>query len=268
MIWAILGAVGIIAGLLAGMFGVGGGVVLVPAFKYVFQEMTKTHAMHLAIATSSACIVLTTVAAAYAHHRRGSVNWRFGVYLLPGIIIGAAAGARVAVHLSGWVLAAIFAAFEFYFATVSLFPKPVQETTTSPSMLRMTPVALMIGMLASFVGIGGGSLMVPVMLRSGIPFVSAVGTSSAIGFILAAATSVGYATEGHNLGLPAPSLGFIYLPALLAVGLFSLLAAPMGVRLVHGIPERYGRWFFAALLYAVAVDMCADVYQHFAASHA
>jgi uncharacterized membrane protein YfcA len=141
----------------------------------------------------------------------------------------------------------------------------MKETTALPSMLRMTPISLMIGMLASFVGIGGGSLMVPIMVRYGLPFVSAVGTSSAIGVLLASATSIGYATEGHGLGLPSPSLGFIYIPALLGAGLFSLLAAPFGVRLIHGIPERYGRWFFAALLYLVALDMGMDVYHHFIA---
>jgi uncharacterized membrane protein YfcA len=255
--------------MLAGMFGVGGGVVLVPALHYVFQAWAPRVSMHLAVATSSACVVLTTMASAAAHQRRGSVNWQLGALLLPGIVVGAAAGSAIAIHLPGWSLAGLFALFELYFATTSLLHKPGLVLASAPSLTGMASIGALIGMLASFVGIGGGSLTVPVLLRRGASFVKAAGTSSVIGMVLALTSSVGYALGGHGVALPHPSLGFIYLPALLATGLCSLLTAPLGVRLVHTLPERYGRWLFAAHLYAVALDMGREACQsmHFPLFH-
>lgn len=263
--WLVFAALGATAGLLAGMFGIGGGVVLVPVFHYLFKDMAPGYSMHLAVATSSACIVLSTIASVLTHHQKGAVKWKSVLYFLPGIVVGAGAGSVVASHFPGWILTAIFAVFELYFATDVLFSNPRQQPSTSSdfSFLRIFPVALLIGMLSAFVGIGGGSLMVPVLMRYGEPFVRAIGTSSALGLAISAASALGYAFAGQGIALPSPRLGFIYLPAFLGAGVFALLAAPFGARLVHAIPAKQGRRLFACLLYLVGFDMLRELAGHF-----
>jgi len=249
---------GACTGVLSGLLGIGGGLVIVPVLVFVFTSagLPAQYVMQMALGTSLATIIFTSVSSARAHHRFQSVNWRLVQRISPGIVAGTLLGAWFAGQMHTAPLKLVFVVFAFVVSAQMLLdirPKPSRQL---PGAWVVTEIGGVIGFLSSLVGIGGGSLSVPFMVFCNVPVRNAVGTSAAIGLPIALAGTVGYALAGWSVGsLPQWSVGFIYLPALLGVSLASVLTAPLGARLAHCLPVPRLKKLFALLLFVLGVKM-------------
>ena len=261
MTWVLvlqLAALGAFAGFLAGLLGIGGGMLMVPFMTMLFtaQGFPSELIVKMAVATSLATICFTSISSVRAHHARGAVRWNVVKLLAPGIVIGSLLGAQVAKAMPARTLALFFAVFVGFSATQMLLdrkPKPTRELPQGASMLGAGGV---IGVLSSLVGAGGGFISVPFMTWCNVPVHQAVATSAALGFPIALAGTVGYVVAGWSLpNIPAGALGFISLPALAAVAAASVMTAPVGARVAHGMDVRSLKRVFALLLYALASYM-------------
>lgn len=251
-------AVGLIAGVLAGLLGVGGGVVIVPmlVFCFVQQGVQAEVIMHLALGTSLASIIFTSISSFMSHHKHGAVEWVIVKRIVPGILIGTFLGTFVASRLSTGFLKAFFCFFLYAVATQMLLNKKPKATRELPEIGGMFGVGSVIGVVSALVGIGGGSLSVPFMIWCNVPAHRAIGTSAAIGFPIAVAGALGYMINNlHGVGLPEHSIGFVYLPALAAIVCTSVLTAPLGAKLAHSLPVDKLKRTFALFLYAVATKL-------------
>lgn len=250
--------IGALAGVMAGLLGVGGGLIIVPTIAWTFhtQHVTGDIIMHLAIGTSLATIMITSIASVYAHHLHGAVLWPVFWRLAPGIVVGALLGAAVADALHSDTLQVVFGIFVLVMAAHMAFgarPSPHRELPGVPAMLAVGGV---IGLISGIVGIGGGSMTVPFLSWCNIKMGNAVATSAACGFPIALGGTTGYVVLGwHQPGLPAWSAGHVYLPALAGVALISMLSAPLGARLAHRLPSTALRRVFAVFLAVVGVKM-------------
>ncbi len=254
--------VGAVAGVLAGLLGIGGGLVIVPMLVYVFgldgipQELT----MHLALATSMASIMFTSVSSFMAHHKRGAVHWLVVRRIVVGILIGTFLGSCFASGLSTKALKIFFVIFLYFVSIQLLLNKKPKGSRDLPGPVGMFGVGNVIGIVSSLVGIGGGSLSVPFMLWCNIKVHNAIGTSAAIGLPIAVAGTVGYIFNGwHEPLLPNWSIGYVYLPALFGIAAISILTAPLGVKLAHSLPVDKLKRIFAFLLLVVGTKMVLGV---------
>jgi uncharacterized membrane protein YfcA len=259
MEWIVLYlALGLVTGFVAGLLGVGGGLIMVPVLTWAFlrEGFNPEYNIHLALGTSLATIVFTAIASLRAHHGHGAVDWHVVKRLLPGILIGTLTGALIAVRLSDHGLKLFFTLFLFYAATQMLFgfkPKPSRGLPGGPGM---TAAGGVIGVVSSWVGIGGGTLTIPFLTWCNVRMQAAIGTSSAVGLPIALAGALGYGIAGETArGLPTFSLGFIYLPAFAAIVAMSWLTAPIGARCTHSWPVARLKRVFAGLLYVLGVRM-------------
>lgn len=258
IVWLTYIGLGVVAGLLAGLLGVGGGIVIVPmlVFTFAVQHLPAEHIQHLALGTSLATIVFTSVASLLAHHARGGVNWLVVRRITPGILCGTLAGSIVAARLSGDFLKGFFALFTFFVAWQMLRDSKPHSSRELPGMAGLVGVGGVIGSISSLVGIGGGSMSVPFLLWCNLPARVAIGTSAAIGFPIALSGAVGYLLNGLGVaGLPTYSVGYIYIPALIGIAVTSYLTAPWGARLAHSLPVSRLKKGFALLLIATGAKM-------------
>jgi uncharacterized membrane protein YfcA len=250
--------VGAVVGILAGLFGVGGGMIIVPILIFCLtrQGIPQEFIMHIALGTSMASIMFTSVSSFWAHHRRGAVRWVVVRRIVLGILLGTFLGSCVAARMSNDFLKGFFVIFLYYVAIQMLTnrkPKPSREL---PGQIGMFGVGNVIGVVSSLVGIGGGALSVPFMIWCNLGVHEAIGTSAAIGFPIAIAGTVGYVFNGMQVpGLPDYSLGFTYLPALAGIVCASVMTAPLGVRLAHSLPVDRLKRVFAILLVVVGTRM-------------
>ncbi len=248
---------GIIAGFLAGLFGVGGGLIIVPALMYCFflQGFDPSISIHLAIGTSLATIILTSLSSTQAHHAHGAVQWFVVKRMVLGIFIGALLGALLAKNLKADVLKSIFAVFEMFVAFKLLSNvKTKVHTVKLPGNMGLTSAAILISAVSALVGIGGGTLSVPFLRWNGLSIQRAIATSAALGFPIAIAGALSFMWTGAgNLLLPEYSIGFIYLPAFIAVSLASILLAPLGARCAHVLPAEVLQRVFAVGLLVIAL---------------
>ncbi len=257
-------AVGAVAGVLAGLLGVGGGLVIVPMLVFCFTRLNLPAAsiMHLALGTSMASIMFTSVSSFWSHHKRGAVAWEAVRRIVPGILAGTFCGTFIASSLSNDWLKGFFALFLAYVAVQMLRdakPKPSREL---PGMLGMFGVGSVIGLVSSLVGIGGGTLSVPFLMWCNQPGHRAIGTSAAIGFPIAIGGTMGYLVNGwHDPSLPPYALGYVYFPALVCIVAASVLTAPLGVRLAHQLPVGRLKRGFAVLLIIVGVRMALSLWR-------
>jgi uncharacterized membrane protein YfcA len=258
VLWILYPVFGSIAGLIAGLLGVGGGVVIVPMLVFLFtaQGFPAEHIMQLALGTSLGSIMFTSISSFRAHHKRGAVHWDIVKSITPGILIGTFAGSWVAARLSTTFLKGFFVCFLYYVGLQMLLnfkPKPTRQL---PGPVGMSGVGGVIGGVSSLVGIGGGSLSVPFMSWCNVPVHHAIGTSAAIGFPIAIAGTLGYLVNGLGVaGLPAWSLGYLDLPALAGIAMFSMLMAPLGARIAHKLPVLTLKRVFAAFIIIIATRM-------------
>lgn len=249
---------GAAAGVSAGLLGIGGGLIIVPILFFIFsaQPAASTHVMHMALATSLATIVVTSVSSAWAHNKRGAVLWPIVFNLSPGIVIGAWLGAMLASTLASDLLRPIFGVFELMVAIHLLINFKPGTHTTSISGIRSITGGVVIGGISSIVGIGGGTLTVPFLLWHNITIRNAVASSAACGFPIAVAGTAAYVVSGWNIeGLPAYMLGYVNLPAFVLIIITSMITAPAGASLAHQIPERTLRLIFALFLIVLSLKM-------------
>ncbi len=255
-------ALGAVAGLLAGLLGIGGGAVVVPMLVFSFQwlNISPDVAMHMAVGTSLGSIMFTAISSAMAHHRHGGVDWHVFRCIAVGILIGTYSGSFIAARIPGRYLQMFFVVFLYYVATNMLLNKKPSASRTLPGLAGMTGAGMVIGAVSSLVGIGGGTLSVPFLVWHNVDMRRAVGTSAAIGFPIAFAGCLGFITNGWNTpGLPEYALGFVYLPALAGIVAVSMLTAPIGAGIAHKLPIPKLKKFFACFLYVIATKMLLDV---------
>lgn len=250
------------AGTLAGLLGVGGGIVIVPIMSIVLDIIGAPNdtSMHVAVATSMATIVVTSIASTNAHHKRGSVDTSIVKTWAPFIIFGALAGAIIAQWISSDALRILFTLFVFGLgAKLALGASKTQALRSfAPSTQRVG--ALFIGTLSAWMGIGGGSLSVPFMRSQGIDIHRAVGTSAAIGFVIALPAAIGYVISGYsNPNLPVHSLGYLHIPSIAVLLPTTLLFAPLGAKLAHRLPAKTLQLIFATFLLLAGTRMLFKV---------
>ncbi len=252
---------GSVTGFLAGLLGIGGGMLMVPFMTFVLSArgMPAEYVVKMAIATSLATICFTSIASVRAHHQRGAVLWPVAKLLAPGIVLGSLLGAQIAKALPSQALAILFALFVSFSATQMLIdrkPKPSRQLPGTGGMLAAGGV---IGLLASLVGAGGAFVSVPFMTWCNVKIHNAVATSAALGFPIAVAGTLGYVIAGWSLhDMPPGTIGFIYLPALITISIASVITAPFGARSAHAMDVRKLKRVFACLLFGLAAWMVSN----------
>ena len=219
--WIAYIVLGLFAGFVAGLFGVGGGLIIVPVLAMIFtaHHFAESYVMHLALGTALASIIFTSISSLRAHHAHAAVNWKVWREISPGVVIGTLLGTVLAAYLSAFFLKIFFVLFVFYVGTQMLLDIRPKAARALPGLLGMFVVGNGIGVVSSLVGIGGGTLSVPFMTWCNVTLHRAIGTSAAIGLPIAIAGALGYMANGFvvQANLPAHSFGFIYLPALLSI---------------------------------------------------
>ncbi len=253
-------AMGAGAGVLAGLLGIGGGMVMVPFLVMVFDRegVAPEREVQMALATSLTTILFTSLSSVRAHHRRGAVQWRLVRLLAPGIVLGSMLGARVVGYLPGQLLAGIFGVFISWTAFKMLRGGKKADTVatgTLPGPAGLMGAGGMIGVLSALLGAGGGFITVPYLSNRGVPFTQAIATSAACGFPIALAGSVGYMVLGWWQGMPGGGFAYINVQALLTIVPMSMLFAPVGASLAHRLPVARLKQAFSVLLLSLASYM-------------
>ncbi|MDO8419081.1 MAG: sulfite exporter TauE/SafE family protein [Rubrivivax sp.] len=252
-------ALGATAGFLAGLLGIGGGMMLVPVLTLLLSQrgVESGHAVKMAIATSMATILFTSLSSVRAHHRLGAVRWDLVATLAPGIVLGGlTAGAGAFAVLKGQGLALFFAVFIGWSAVRMLRDRPARPGRPLPGRPGQTAVGAAIGFASGLLGAGGAFLSVPFMTWCNVPLRQAVGTSAALGFPIAAASTLGYTLSGWHAPSALPgAVGYFYLPALAVLSLASISLAPLGARTAQRIDVRWLKRLFAVLMLGLAATM-------------
>lgn len=249
---------GAFAGTLAGLLGAGGGLVMVPVLVFIFQGQAihSSVIMHMALGTSLAIIMLTSLSSIRAHHQRSAVLWPVCWRLTPGIVLGAFSGAVVADALPDGILKPVFAIFELLVALQMWFTIKPAAQRNMPDWPGMSLTGWVIGVVSAIVGIGGGTLTVPFLIWCRVSIHNAVATSAACGLPIAVAGTLGFiATGWDEAGLPEMSSGYVYWPAFAAVAITSMLFAPLGARLAHALPADRLKKGFAIFLAMLGIRM-------------
>lgn len=260
--WWIFLLTGTFVGFLAGLLGIGGGLLMVPILIAVFtsNEFATDQVMHLALGTTTAIITLTSLSSLLTHHKHGAVDWWIVRHLTPGIFFGALAGTTLAAQLSSQTLGIIFVIFIYCAATqmwLNLRPQADFSLPNSPGMLA---AGGLIGAVSSLVAIGGGLLTVPFLAACQIKLHQAIGTAAAVGFPVALASALGYAANGllQTQLLPEYTLGYIYLPAFALVALAGVLTAPLGAKAAHAMSTNRLKKIFVGLLYLLGTKLLLE----------
>lgn len=246
---------GACTGFLAGLLGIGGGMLMVPFLVFVLSAtgVSETHLVKMAVATSLATICFTSLSSVRAHHQKGAVLWPVVWVLAPGILVGSLAGANLAVALPAKALTVLFALFVTFSATQMLLNKKPKPGRSLPGSLGMFGMGNLIGALSSMVGAGGAFVSVPFMTWCNVTIHKAVATSAALGFPIALAGTLGYVWAGWGrTDLPAGAFGYLYLPGLISIALGSMLTAPWGARTAHKMDIGPLKKIFAVFLYVMA----------------
>jgi uncharacterized membrane protein YfcA len=256
---ALLAAVGSFAGLLAGLLGVGGGIVLVPAFFFVFTTLGYASAqlMQLCVATSLATIVVTSARSVSSHHRHGAVDWGILRGWAPGIVLGAILGVLVVAQLRTTTLQFIFGGLAFTVGLYMAFSKShwrlAEDMPRGPKRMLLAPI---IGCLSVLVGVGGGSFGVPLMSLHGTPMHRAVATAAGFGLLIAVPSVIGFLLVPLPADIRPPfTVGLVNLAAFVVVICTTMLTAPIGARLAHRLDAAMLRRVFAVFLLLVAANM-------------
>ena len=258
MWWPVYLAMGLGVGVLAGMLGIGGGTMLVTLLVLVFnfQGVSPDRVLHLALGTAMATIIFTSVSSFRAHHKHGSVRWDIVRTAAPGLIVGTLLGTVIADYLSVRYLAVVFVTFVYYSAAQMILdvePKPSRQL---PGRGVMSSVATIVGAICSLVGAAGGIITIPLLTRCNVPLRQAIGTSAAFGLPVAVTATAGYIWSGLGKdALPPHTLGYVFLPALVAVIIGSYVTVPMGARLAHRLPVLTLKRMFGVFLCVLATKM-------------
>jgi len=259
---------GAAAGLLSGLFGVGGGIIIVSILTFLFTRagFPDAHIMHMALGTSLATIVFTSLSSARAHHLKSNVDWGIFRQMAPAVVAGTLLGSLVAAQLHSNWLKWIFSIFMITVALQLLLSPSRKADTTAVPARSISPLVngiagSLIGIVSSLVGIGGGTVTVPYLIHYHVQVRRAIGTSAALGLPIAAAGTLGFVLNGifakhsADIALPAFSAGFVYLPAFAGIAVASMLTAPLGTSLAQRLPISTLKRLFALLLIVVGIKM-------------
>ncbi|MBY0483504.1 sulfite exporter TauE/SafE family protein [Nitrosomonas sp.] len=255
LLYLVLGA---LVGFLAGLLGLGGGGILVPLLASIFtyQGISGDNAIHLALGTSLACMIISSTASIRAHASRGTVVWQVVGGMAPGIILGAFLATQAAVHVNSAYIAMFFALFMALVAGQMFLnwqPKPNSKPAT---FLGLIAAGIGIGSVSALAAVGGGFLAVAYLGYKNVNIKSAIGTSAAIGFPIAITGTAGYMMSGWSITLSDPyTLGFIDVPAFLAIAITSSIAVSYGARCSHSLPEAYLKKIFAVISLLLSIKM-------------
>ena len=261
MDFALIGALLVLGGavgFLAGLLGIGGGMTIVPLLTIVFtqQGFPAEHIVHMAVATATATILFTSIASMREHQRHHAILWPVVAALAPGIIVGSLVGPQIVGGMSTVALSAFYGVFVAAAATNTLLDRKPKPTRELPGKVGLFAVGGGIGLVSSMVGAGGAFLSVPFMTACNIGIRNCVATSAALGLPIAVAGTIGFVVAGlGQSGLPPYTIGYVYVPALLAIVAASVLSAPVGARAAHRWPVRKLKRAFAILLYTLAAYM-------------
>ena len=248
--------IGSIAGLISGLFGLGGGAIIVPLliFSFAARGIPQEIITHLAIGTSLATIIFTALSSIYTHHQKQAIRWDIVKTLAPGILLGGVIGGLFAISLNGILLQLLFGGFLIIAALQLLLYTPTVGGRSLPNTLGMSASGGCIGSVSAVFGIGGGTLTVPLLTFFGVKIHQAVGTAAACGLPIAMAATLAYATAGTDgTVMPQASLGFVFIPALLGIIVASLPCARLGALLAHKVNAQKLRKGFAWVTMALGV---------------
>ena len=256
LLWLGYAGLGIVAGVLAGLFGVGGGTIIVPALLLAFswQSVDPALHMHLAVGTSLASIVMTSVSSTWQHHQQAAVRWPLVWWLVPGLALGVWLGADIAAALSGAQLKRLFGVFALLVALQMGAGWQPAAVRALPGRWVLVCAGGVIGLVSAFFGIGGGALTVPFLVACRVRMQEAVATAAACGFPIALGGALAYVWQGWDVAtLPVHSAGFVYGPAWLGIAVTSIPAARFGARLAHRWDPLKLKRAFALFLLLVGV---------------
>ena len=265
-VWVLLGlaCLGAVSGFLAGLFGIGGGMMMVPVLILLFSHrgLAPDYVLKMAVATSLATILFTSISSLRAHNRRGAVRWDIVWRFAPGILIGSLIGPQIAKVLPGRIMASVFALFVAYSALQMFLDRKPSPSRHLPGAFGLALVGILIGILSALVGAGGGFASIPFMVWCNVVIHQAVGTSAALGLPIAAAGAIGYIYAGRDLvGAPWGALGYLYLPALIPIALASVTTARFGAAAAHRLNVKQLKKAFALLLLLLAAFMVSKAVQ-------
>jgi uncharacterized membrane protein YfcA len=261
--WLGYAAVGAAAGFFAGLLGIGGGAIMVPLLVMLFeaQGLPKAHILHLAVGSGMASILFTSLSSMRAHAARGAVRWDLALALTPGILAGGLLGSAITAWISTKVFAALFTVVVFFAATNILIDRKPKPSRALPGVLGSMLVGVVISFFSTLAALGGAFLTIPFALYCNVPLLQAIGTAAIVGFPIALAGGIGFVVSGWgHSGLPAHSVGYVYLPAVLGITLASVLTAPIGAATAHRLPTRRLKQVFAALMYILAAKMLVSLW--------
>lgn len=257
--WFSYLCLGAVVGFFAGLLGIGGGLIMVPVLSFLFsaQNFSPDRILHLALGTSMAAIIFTSVSSMRVHHIKGAVNWHIVKNFSPGIILGTLCGATLANSLSGKFLSIFIVLFIYYAAIQLMFNKSVKPNRQLPGKIGMCMVGGFIGGVSSLVAIGGGILTVPFLSACNVRLQHAIGTAAAIGFPIAVVGTIGYIINGMTQPgvLPEYSIGYVYLPALTGIVLCSTIVASIGAKVTHTTQTKTIKKIFVLLMLLLATKM-------------
>lgn len=258
---------GAFAGILAGLFGIGGGMIIVPALIYIFtkQGLPEAALTHIGIGTSLATIIVTSISSLRAHNSRGAVNWNVWKRMAPGLVAGSLIGAGITSFINGNSLQVIIGIGAFLVGLKMLFMKnkalEVNDFSKLPSPIGQTGLGGFIGIVSAIFGIGGGTLTVPLLSNYGLKIQNAVGTSAACGLPIASAGVIGFIVFGQFIdtsvkeSLPNGIIGFVHVYAFICVSLASFFTARIGAKIAHKLPAATLKKAFAVLLLIVGIKL-------------
>ncbi len=254
----LLLVVGSFVGFLSGLLGIGGGIIVVPVVLWAgnFLGFGDTHIHHIAVGTSFGVMIFTSFVSMITQNKRKSVRWDIARFMITGSIVGVLLGSQVASNIPTRELQLFYIIFCYFMAVKTVLPKPKNTKTQSIPGIILGAISSLIGFVSSILGIGGGVLNVPLLLRANVEVKKAVGTSSAISFFIGFFGFLGYVRSGwYVTDLPQPSLGYVNIYLTVCLSLTAIIFAPLGVRMSHRLPPKILKNTFAVLLCIVATKI-------------
>ncbi|MBC47955.1 MAG: hypothetical protein CMO27_03555 [Thiotrichales bacterium] len=254
ILFLLLGA---FSGFVAGLLGIGGGLIIVPVLLYLLApSIDQSILMHTSIGTALAVIVFTSISSLYAHHRHGAILWRNFVKLTPTILLGSYSGAILAKYLSFDFLRMFFAFFEITVALIMWFGISASSHADNLSRWIWSFAGYFIGLISAMVGIGGGTMTTPFLVYNNVEIKNAIATSAAVGMPIAIAGSIGFVVAGLSQALPTGGIGFVNFEALITIVAASIFFAPLGAKVTHKLDSnklKKGFSIFLAFLAAMVL---------------
>ncbi len=253
---------GCFVGFMAGLLGIGGGGIMVPVLSSIFllQGIPVENVVHLALGTSMASIIATSISSLRAHHSKAAVIWSIVRSMAPGIVVGTFVATLFVSHISSMYLAIFFSMFMAYVAIQMFINKTPKSNRKGSNNTELLIAGSGIGAISAFVSIGGGSLTVPYLIRQNVDIKKAIGTSAAIGLPISIAGTLGYVINGwESYSMASYTLGYVFLPAVLLISLASFVTAPYGAKLAHKLNTSTLKKVFAVLLIILSIKMLISV---------